>query len=123
MAIWHCSGEKRLEGACFVQGAKNAVLPILAASVVCPTETDLLNVPQLSDAEDTAQPGMYGAAAGKRRLHRLACIKLKRHTAEYDGEHAIFGPFHGRAFGALRRGASYAARRMQTRRKADRYAP
>ena len=32
-------------------GAKNAVLPILAASVVCPTETDLLNVPQLSDAE------------------------------------------------------------------------
>ena len=34
MAIWHCSGEKCLEGACFVQGAKNAVLPILAASVV-----------------------------------------------------------------------------------------
>ena len=51
MAIWHCSGEKCLEGACFVQGAKNAVLPILAASVVCPTETDLLNVPQLSDVE------------------------------------------------------------------------
>ena len=49
MAIWHLNGGKRLEGACFVQGAKNAALPILAASVVCPLETDLLNVPQLSD--------------------------------------------------------------------------
>ena len=49
MAIWHCTGGKRLEGACFVQGAKNAVLPIMAASIVCPCETDLLNVPQLSD--------------------------------------------------------------------------
>lgn len=51
MAIWHINGGKRLEGACFVQGSKNAVLPILAASIVCPTETDLLNVPQLSDVE------------------------------------------------------------------------
>ena len=49
MAIWHLNGGKRLEGACFVQGAKNAALPILAASVVCPLETELLNVPQLSD--------------------------------------------------------------------------
>ena len=51
MAIWHLNGGKRLEGACFVQGAKNAALPILAASVVCPLETELLNVPQLSDVE------------------------------------------------------------------------
>ncbi len=51
MAIWHVNGGKRLEGACFVQGAKNAALPILAASVVYPLETELLNVPQLSDVE------------------------------------------------------------------------
>lgn len=51
MAIWHINGGKRLEGACFVQGSKNAVLPILAASVICPMETDLLNVPCLSDVE------------------------------------------------------------------------
>ena len=34
MAIWHINGGRRLEGACFVQGSKNAVLPILAASIV-----------------------------------------------------------------------------------------
>ncbi len=36
---------KMPEGACFVQGAKNAVLPILAASVVCQQKQFLLNVP------------------------------------------------------------------------------
>ena len=114
MAIWHCSGEKCLEGACFVQGAKNAVLPILAASVVCPTETDLLNVPQLSDVEMSL-----------RILRSLGCTAQQQEndTSEHDGKYAIFGTVHGRAFGTLRRGTSYVARRMQTRRKADRYAP
>lgn len=72
MAIWHVNGGKRLNGACFVQGSKNAVLPILAASVVCPMETDLLNVPQLSDVE-----------ASLRILRRLGCIAQQQDNDVY----------------------------------------
>ncbi len=53
MAIWHINGGNRLEGACFVQGSKNAALPILAASVISPCVTELLNVPRLSDVDST----------------------------------------------------------------------
>lgn len=49
MAIWYVDGGNRLEGRCFVQGSKNSVLPMLAASVICGAETALLNVPELSD--------------------------------------------------------------------------
>ena len=36
-----------------MQGAKNAVLPIMAASVLAPCETELLNVPSLRDVDAT----------------------------------------------------------------------
>ena len=51
MELWHIRGGNRLEGACFVQGSKNASLPILAASIICPASTELLNVPQLRDVD------------------------------------------------------------------------
>lgn len=51
MAIWNINGGNRLEGACFVQGSKNAVLPMLAASVASDCVTELLNVPRLSDVD------------------------------------------------------------------------
>ncbi len=63
MAIWHISGGKRLEGACFVQGSKNAALPILAASVLTPAVTELINVPRLSDVD-----------ASLRILRQLGCV-------------------------------------------------
>ena len=47
MSVWHVNGGNRLTGSITVQGAKNAVLPIMAASVLAPCETELLNVPQL----------------------------------------------------------------------------
>ena len=72
MAIWHINGGKRLEGACFVQGSKNAVLPILAASIVCPTETNLLNVPQLSDV-----------AVSLRILRQLGCTAEQQENDVY----------------------------------------
>ena len=40
-----------LDGACFVQGSKNATLPIIAASLVVPAGSELLNVPQLRDVD------------------------------------------------------------------------
>lgn len=79
MAIWHCNGGKRLEGACFVQGAKNAVLPILAASIVCPIETDLLNVPQLSDVD-----------ASLRILRSLGCTAQQQENDVYIDSHALY---------------------------------
>lgn len=73
MELWHIRGGKRLEGACFVQGSKNASLPILAASVICPASTQLLNVPQLRDVD-----------AALRILRHLGCRAEQR-----DGEVSI----------------------------------
>lgn len=49
MSEFHINGAKRLGGKCFVQGSKNASLPVLAASVISPCESYILNVPRLSD--------------------------------------------------------------------------
>lgn len=72
MAIWHINGGRRLEGACFIQGSKNAVLPILAASIICPMETNLLNVPQLSDV-----------AVSLRILRQLGCTAEQQENDVY----------------------------------------
>ena len=53
MSVWHINGGRRLSGSVTVQGAKNAVLPIMAASVLAPGETELLNVPELRDVDTT----------------------------------------------------------------------
>ncbi|NCB51601.1 MAG: UDP-N-acetylglucosamine 1-carboxyvinyltransferase [Clostridia bacterium] len=53
MSIWHVFGGNRLSGSVTVQGAKNAVLPIMAASVLSACEVELLNVPALRDVEKT----------------------------------------------------------------------
>ena len=51
MDIWHIHGGRRLEGACRIQGSKNASLPILAASIVRPVRASLSNVPRLRDVD------------------------------------------------------------------------
>ena len=43
MDIWHIRGGNKLEGACFVQGSKNASLPIIAA-IAAPARSELTNV-------------------------------------------------------------------------------
>ena len=53
MTIWHITGGKPLSDTLAVQGSKNAVLPILAASIVAPCETLLLGVPDLKDVRIT----------------------------------------------------------------------
>ena len=56
MDIWHikrCSG---LRGEYTVQGSKNASLPILAASIVCPAVTELEGVPILRDVDACFAP-------------------------------------------------------------------
>jgi len=67
MDIWHVRGGRRLEGACFVQGSKNASLPIIAASLICPLRTELMNVPELKDVD-----------AALRILRHLGCRAEQR---------------------------------------------
>ena len=69
MSIWHIYGGNRLTGSTQVQGAKNAVLPIMAASVLAGSETVLHNVPDLRDVTTTL-----------RILQHLGC------TAVRDGD-------------------------------------
>ena len=69
MSIWHIYGGNRLTGSTRVQGAKNAVLPIMAASVLSEGETVLHNVPDLRDVTTTL-----------RILQHLGC------TAVRDGD-------------------------------------
>ena len=51
MNIWRVQGGYPLEGSLTIQGAKNAVLPILAAAILTGCETELTNVPALRDVE------------------------------------------------------------------------
>ncbi len=51
MSQWRINGGKRLYGDLNVQGAKNAVLPIMAAAIISGCETELLNCPRLSDVD------------------------------------------------------------------------
>ena len=67
MEIWHIRGGNRLRGACFVQGSKNASLPIIAASIICPLKSELMNVPQLRDVD-----------AALRILRHLGCLAEQR---------------------------------------------
>lgn len=45
------NGEKRLSGEISLQGAKNSVLPVLAATILCNGECTVHNCPTLSDVE------------------------------------------------------------------------
>ena len=72
MELWHIRGERRLEGSCYVQGSKNASLPIIAASILCPQRCELLNVPQLRDVD-----------AALRILRHLGCAAQQRGSDVY----------------------------------------
>ena len=72
MDIWHIHGGKKLGGACFVQGSKNASLPIIAASIISPAETELMNVPQLRDVD-----------AALRILRHLGCTAEQQENDVY----------------------------------------
>ena len=51
MSCYKIEGGRPLEGSVTIQGAKNSVLPILAATVLVPGESIIHNCPVLSDVE------------------------------------------------------------------------
>ncbi len=67
MSIWHITGGSPLRGQIRVQGSKkNAVLPVIAASLLCGAETELLNCPDLSDVDAAMDILRYlGCAAAR----------------------------------------------------------
>ena len=72
MDLWRIRGGQRLNGVYPVQGSKNASLPILAASILGPTESRLQNVPQLRDID-----------AALRILRHLGCKAEQRENDVY----------------------------------------
>ena len=78
MDIWHLRGGNRLEGSCFVQGSKNASLPIIAASIISPAATELMNVPQLRDVD-----------AALRILRHLGCTAEQWGSQVYIDSQAL----------------------------------
>ena len=67
-------GGRRLEGEIDVQGAKNAVLPILAAAILSDGKNIIYNCPNLSDVETTILV-----------LKNLGCkVKWEKNSVEVD---------------------------------------
>lgn len=62
MSILRVNGGRRLDGTVKVHGAKNSVLPILAAAILSKSETVIRNCPELTDVD-----------AAVRILNRLGC--------------------------------------------------
>ncbi|MBR1659999.1 MAG: UDP-N-acetylglucosamine 1-carboxyvinyltransferase, partial [Oscillospiraceae bacterium] len=55
MPVWRVVGGKRLRGSARVQGSKNAVLPIMAASLLNGGTTHLTNCPDLADVDASVE--------------------------------------------------------------------
>jgi UDP-N-acetylglucosamine 1-carboxyvinyltransferase len=49
---YHIRGGKKIQGECTVRGAKNAALPILAASIVTNSQIELTGCPEITDVEN-----------------------------------------------------------------------
>ena len=65
-------GKKRLYGDIEVQGAKNSALPILAASILCGSESVLHNCPNLSDVDTSIKILRYLGCKAKRQDNVLS---------------------------------------------------
>ena len=93
MDIWRIRGGNRLNGACRVQGSKNASLPILAAAILAPKESVLTNVPWLRDIDaalcilrclgceaEQRDDEVYINASGVTRSARVAGMRIVART-------------------------------------------
>ena len=67
MDTWKISGGESLFGSVRIPGAKNSVLPLMAASLLCNGTVTLSDVPNLSDV-----------AASRRILQSLGCTVRRK---------------------------------------------
>jgi UDP-N-acetylglucosamine 1-carboxyvinyltransferase len=69
-------GGKRLTGEVSVTGAKNAVLPILAATVIGANESTIFNVPNLKDV-DVMEKILLSLGCNVKRFDKVMWIDSK----------------------------------------------
>ena len=79
MSMIQIEGGKRLYGSVSVHGAKNSVLPILAASLLARGETVIHNCPNLSDVEAAIRILVYLGCTVRREGEKV-CIDTKTLT-------------------------------------------
>jgi UDP-N-acetylglucosamine 1-carboxyvinyltransferase len=80
------SGGKRLHGKVKISGAKNAALPILAATILCPGRHSIKNVPQLRDVTTMASI-LENLGSGVKIEDTTAVVEsdgFRKHEAPYD---------------------------------------
>ena len=80
-------GGKKLKGKVKISGSKNAVLPILAATILTENECILHNVPQLKDVDTFVKLLVtLGAKVSKKRKNHLSVdpSKINNPEAPYD---------------------------------------
>ena len=125
-------GGQALRGSIAISGAKNAALPLMAASLLTDEPLTLANLPHLADISTLANlltPARRRIAIdwpGERRPHRPRALAHGGAHHQHDralrpgAQDARLGPGARAAAGALRRGARVAARRLRDRHAAGR---
>ena len=83
-------GGRRLSGRVTVSGAKNAALPVMAATLLMPGVHKLRNVPDLRDVETMAG---YRAALIETAGIVNAALVSSILSAEFDGTRIVFGMY------------------------------
>lgn len=79
MSIWRVQGGYPLEGSLTIQGAKNAVLPVLAATILTGSEIELTNVPRLRDVEASLDILRHLGCTAQRQ-DDVVCVDSRRMT-------------------------------------------
>lgn len=92
MGIWKIRGGNRLYGDTTIQGAKNAVLPILSATLISGCVTQLENVPNLRDVDNTLEILTYLGCETHREVNRVTV----------DSRNARLGPVPGTLMAQMR---------------------
>ena len=92
MSFFEITGGRRLTGSIRAQGAKNSVLPILAACILAPGESVIENCPRLSDVEATVDI-----------LRQLGCtVRRSGDAVAVDASHVCGGQVPAELMGRMR---------------------
>jgi UDP-N-acetylglucosamine 1-carboxyvinyltransferase len=80
------NGGKKLNGEVSISGAKNAALPILAATILCEGQHRIANVPQLADVTTLGRIVQHMGVAFERQGHEIVAdsTMLTNPEAPYD---------------------------------------
>jgi UDP-N-acetylglucosamine enolpyruvyl transferase len=117
MATICIEGGVPLEGDVCISGAKNAVLPILVASILGDAPSRIGNVPHLQDVTTTMELlGRMGARLGMDEQMKIEIdprgMDRSRHRMIWSN-HACIHPGTGAAGGAIRPGPGRTARGLR----------